>query len=152
MCDRPNYIFNMKKLIMFVIAVFVVVLADTTKEQKRKKEMDNLGEYLNTCQHDFGLLPGYILTKGYKNVKKEDEKYVGAIMLCVYRKVGLMSENGDLIEDRVHSFYINLRGDSRRSKENIKKILTICTPPINDTPQYKAFFYESCLDKHKLTR
>ncbi|CAG9837351.1 unnamed protein product [Diabrotica balteata] len=137
----------MKKFIFFVVAVVVAVWADDATEQKRTEEFENLQENLNTCQQNLGLLPSDIQTKGYAHVKEEDKDYIGAIMLCVYTKVGVMSENGDLIEARVQSLYTNLRGDSHRTKETIQKILKECKPNDNDSPKRKAFSYEACLDR-----
>ncbi|XP_028143018.1 uncharacterized protein LOC114336833 isoform X3 [Diabrotica virgifera virgifera] len=141
----------MKKLMLFV-SVFVVVWADTDRDQKLKEELKKVKEHLNTCQHKFGKLPSYLSIKGFEQVKKKDEEYLGAIFLCYNTRLGLMSETGDLIEDRVRRFYTTLHGDSDRSKENIEKILKICKPPSHSlfTPEYKAFFFESCRDKHIL--
>ncbi|XP_072392622.1 uncharacterized protein [Diabrotica undecimpunctata] len=137
----------MKRFILFVVAVVVAVLADDATEQKRTEEYENLRENLNTCQQNLGLLPSDINTKGFTHVKEEDKDYIGAIMLCVYTKAGVMSENGDLIEARVHSLYTNLRGDSHRTKETIQKILKECKPNHDDSPKRKAFSYEACLDR-----
>ncbi|XP_028143016.1 uncharacterized protein LOC114336833 isoform X1 [Diabrotica virgifera virgifera] len=145
----------MKKLMLFGFAVFVVVLAvtkesiaDTNKEQKLQGVLQKMHDHHNTCSKEFGQPPGYLI-QGFQNIKKEDEAKVGAFSLCVLSKLGLISENGAIIEDGVRSFITDFHGDSDREKKLVQKVLTICKPLVDSqlTPQYKALAFAQCKEK-----
>ncbi|XP_028143019.1 uncharacterized protein LOC114336834 [Diabrotica virgifera virgifera] len=146
----------MKKF-MFGFAVFVVVLAitkesiaDTNKDQKFLEALEKMHESYNTCEKEFGQQPGYVAVEGHNNIKKEDEEKVAAFTLCFLSKLGLISKNGDIIEDGVRSFLTDFLGDTDREKELVQKVLTICKPLVESQliPQYKALAFQQCKDKH----
>ncbi|XP_050504362.1 uncharacterized protein LOC114348879 [Diabrotica virgifera virgifera] len=139
----------MTKLIMVFIAVFGAVLVETAENQ-RYKQIKTAGDALRTCMRNLGDLPLYVYEHGaYKNIKEEDKDHIGEVYLCVYTKLGIMTEDGDLIDDKLHTFFINLLGDAKPDrdsrKETIEKILKTCKPSQCLVPKIKAFSYERCI-------
>ncbi|XP_028141812.1 uncharacterized protein LOC114335726 [Diabrotica virgifera virgifera] len=139
----------MKKLMLFGFALFVVVLAVNTESIDDKLLLGKKSkEHYDACSNEFGK-PPYYITEGYENLKKEDEANIAAFLLCYFRKLGLMSENGNIIDDGVRSLYIQIYGDNARQKEIINNLLKKCKQ-INDkigsqlAPKYKALVFERC--------
>ncbi|XP_050504357.1 uncharacterized protein LOC114348597 isoform X3 [Diabrotica virgifera virgifera] len=155
----------MTKLLMVFIAVFVAVLADTTEDKKRFDTIQKGADYLKTCEQNLGGIWTYVYTKGYKKIKEEHKDLIGDVLLCAYTKLGIMTENGDLIDDKVSSFYGNLLGENNNYilKNNndidvytkrglIETILKICKPSKDLTPKRKVFSYQYCVHTEIFTK
>ncbi|XP_028154962.2 uncharacterized protein LOC114348597 isoform X1 [Diabrotica virgifera virgifera] len=159
----------MTKLLMVFIAVFVAVLGDTTDEQTRIDTIQKGGNSLKTCETKLGFQIPYILYhKGYKKVKYLETRtkdLIGDVMLCVYNQMGIMTGNGDLIEEKVTRYYENILAENNNYilKKNttvevysrsglIKKILDTCKPYFYLPGNRKVFDYEFCTHTEIFTK
>ncbi|XP_028155012.2 uncharacterized protein LOC114348597 isoform X4 [Diabrotica virgifera virgifera] len=148
----------MTKLLMVFIAVFVAVLADTAEDQQKAYEIYQMTvkkskEDLAECVQELGRFPSYVNEKGkyFKNVNKKEREHIGELYLCAYKKLGIMTENGDILDDKFYAFLIDVNGDSNDYRDSrkayIEQFITRCRPPKRQglTPAHKVFIYESCL-------